>query len=182
MACLPAPWTFPCWAASNKSWKIICKNELNSKSFPAASAYLQTKHSGWNFLNIAVMQRPEIGLRHIAHIELLGARQRPILDKCISALGQTWHPECFCCSGCGKLVEISPVRVPPVDVSTFQFGDEGFHERGDAAYCRGCYFGQFAPRCARCNEPITENFISSLNKQVSMLLLWSRLKQFPTWP
>ena len=108
---------------------------------------------------------------HSLYSPRCGACQKPILDKCISALGQTWHPECFCCSGCGKLVEISPVRVPPVDVSTFQFGDEGFHERGDAAYCRGCYFGQFAPRCARCNEPITENFISSLNKQVSMLCL-----------
>lgn len=85
---------------------------------------------------------------HSLYSPRCGACQRPILDKCISALGQTWHPECFCCSGCGKL-----------------FGDEGFHERGDAAYCKGCYFGQFAPRCARCNDPITENFISSLNKQ-----------------
>ena len=48
-----------------------------------------------------------------------------------------------------------------------QFGDEGFHERGEAAYCKKCYFGQFAPRCGWCGEPITENFISSLNKQVS---------------
>ena len=30
---------------------------------------LHTKHSGWNFLNMAVMQRPEIGLRHMAHSE-----------------------------------------------------------------------------------------------------------------
>ena len=86
------------------------------------------------------------------------------------------------------MVEISPVRVPPVNVSTFQFGDEGFHERGDAAYCKGCYFGQFAPRCARCNDPITENFISSLNKQVRTSYCRAEVsfpncsssKQFPT--
>ena len=26
---------------------------------------------------------------------------QPILDKCVSALDKTWHPECFVCSGCG---------------------------------------------------------------------------------
>jgi len=72
----------------------------------------------------------------------------PILDKCISALDQTWHPECFCCSACGK-----------------QLGEEGFHEKDDAAYCKDCYFGQFAPRCGGCNLPITDNYISALNKQ-----------------
>ena len=50
----------------------------------------------------------------------------------------------------------------------FQLGDEGFHERGEAAYCKKCYFSQFGPRCGRCGEAITENFISSLNKQVSL--------------
>ena len=29
---------------------------------------LQTKHSGWNFLNMAVMHRPVICCRHIAQI------------------------------------------------------------------------------------------------------------------
>jgi len=71
-----------------------------------------------------------------------------ILDKCISALDQTWHPECFLCSGCDK-----------------QLGDDGFHEKDGAAYCKDCYFGQFAPKCGGCNLPITENYISALNKQ-----------------
>jgi len=74
--------------------------------------------------------------------------QGPILDKCISALDQTWHPECFVCSGCGR-----------------QLGDEGFHEKDDAAFCKDCYFEQFAPKCGGCNTPITENYISALNKQ-----------------
>ncbi|XP_023340460.1 paxillin [Eurytemora carolleeae] len=72
----------------------------------------------------------------------------PILDKCISALDNTWHPEHFLCSGCGH-----------------QLGEEGFHEREDAAYCKTCYFDQFAPKCGGCNTPITENYISSLNQQ-----------------
>jgi len=74
--------------------------------------------------------------------------QGPILDKCISALDNTWHPECFLCAGCGS-----------------QLGEEGFHERGDSAYCKSCYFNQFAPKCGGCNTPITENYISSLNQQ-----------------
>jgi len=77
-----------------------------------------------------------------------GYCQQPILDKCISALGQTFHPECFCCSACGE-----------------QFGDDGFHEKDDAAYCKTCYFDQFAPKCGGCNLPITDNFISALNMQ-----------------
>jgi len=76
------------------------------------------------------------------------ACQGPILDKCVSALDKTWHPECFRCASCGN-----------------QFGDEGFHEKDNAAYCRACYFDQFAPKCAGCGLPITENYISSLNRQ-----------------
>jgi paxillin len=77
-----------------------------------------------------------------------GYCQGPILDKCISALDQTFHPEHFFCSECGH-----------------QFGDDGFHEKDDAAFCKTCYFEQFAPKCGGCNTPITENYISSLNLQ-----------------
>ena len=37
-----------------------------------------------------------------------GYCQGPILDKCISALDQTWHPEHFFCSDCGRQVEKAP--------------------------------------------------------------------------
>ena len=50
----------------------------------------------------------------------------------------------------------------------FQLGDDGFHEKDGAAYCKDCYFGQFAPKCGGCNLPITENYISALNKQVEL--------------
>lgn len=71
-----------------------------------------------------------------------------ILDKCITALDKTWHPEHFVCAECGR-----------------QFGDAGFHEKDGKAYCRDDYFNMFAPRCAGCNQPIMDNFISALNQQ-----------------
>jgi len=71
-----------------------------------------------------------------------------ILDKCVSALDRTWHPEHFVCYDCN-----SP------------FGDDGFHEKDGQAYCKNCYYGAFAPKCAGCSLAITENFISSLDAQ-----------------
>ena len=71
-----------------------------------------------------------------------------ILDKCVSALDRTWHPECFVCFQCNNT-----------------FGDDGFHEKDGEAYCKGCYFGSFAPKCAGCSVAIMENYISSLDAQ-----------------
>ncbi|KAJ8313112.1 hypothetical protein KUTeg_010485 [Tegillarca granosa] len=61
----------------------------------------------------------------------------PIIDKCVTALGTTWHPDHFFCAQCGE-----------------QFGDEGFHERDGKAYCR----------CGGCGNPILDNYISALNR------------------
>ncbi|OQR79566.1 paxillin-like [Tropilaelaps mercedesae] len=72
----------------------------------------------------------------------------PILDKCVTALDRTWHPEHFFCAQCGR-----------------QFGDEGFHEKDAKPYCREDYFAMFAPKCAGCSMPITENYISALSMQ-----------------
>lgn len=85
---------------------------------------------------------------HLLFSPRCGFCNGPILDKCISALDNTWHPEHFLCSGCGQ-----------------QLGEEGFHEKGDSAYCKTCYFHNFAPKCGGCSQPITENYISSLNQQ-----------------
>ena len=59
-------------------------------------------------------------------------------------------------------------------IVVFQFGDEGFHEKDDAAFCKDCYFEQFAPKCGGCNTPITENYISSLNLQVGRQMLYAQ--------
>jgi paxillin len=71
-----------------------------------------------------------------------------ILGKCITALEKTWHPEHFFCTQCGK-----------------QFGEDGFHEKDGKPYCRDDYLEMFALKCAGCNRPITENYISAMNSQ-----------------
>nr|XP_033810752.1 paxillin isoform X1 [Geotrypetes seraphini] len=70
----------------------------------------------------------------------------PILDKVVTALDRTWHPEHFFCAQCGAF-----------------FGPEGFHERDGKAYCRKDYFDMFAPKCGGCARAILENYISALN-------------------
>lgn len=73
---------------------------------------------------------------------------QPIIDKCVSALGKTWHPGCFNCCNCNS-----------------QFGDEGYHEMDGKAYCRDCYYDLYAPKCAGCGNAITDNYISALDGQ-----------------
>ncbi|XP_074641566.1 paxillin-like isoform X2 [Tubulanus polymorphus] len=73
---------------------------------------------------------------------------RPILDKCVSALDATWHPEHFVCAQCGR-----------------PFEDGDFHEKNGKPYCRDDYFEMFAPKCGGCIQPIMDNYISALNKQ-----------------
>jgi len=72
----------------------------------------------------------------------------PILDKCVTALDKSWHPEHFVCSKCGQ-----------------PFGEEGFHEKDGKAFCRDDYFQLFAPKCGNCRNPIMDNYISALNRQ-----------------
>ncbi|XP_064163004.1 paxillin-like isoform X1 [Anguilla rostrata] len=70
----------------------------------------------------------------------------PILDKVVTALDKTWHPDHFFCAQCGAF-----------------FGPEGFHEKDGKAYCRKDYFDMFAPKCGGCVRAILENYISALN-------------------
>lgn len=70
----------------------------------------------------------------------------PILDKVVTALDKTWHPEHFFCAQCGAF-----------------FGPEGFHEKDGKAFCRKDYFDMFAPKCGGCSRAILENYISALN-------------------
>ncbi|XP_074596615.1 paxillin [Brevipalpus obovatus] len=70
-----------------------------------------------------------------------------IIDKCVTALDKTWHPEHFFCAHCGKQ----------------EIADEGFHEKDGKPYCTADYFDLFAPKCGACNMPITDDYISALN-------------------
>ncbi|KAA0725487.1 Transforming growth factor beta-1-induced transcript 1 protein [Triplophysa tibetana] len=71
---------------------------------------------------------------------------KPILNKMVTALDKTWHPECFNCVKCSR-----------------SFGDEGFHDREGLQYCQQCFLALFASRCQACSQPIIENYISALN-------------------
>lgn len=71
----------------------------------------------------------------------------PILDKCVSALDQAWHPEHFVCEECER-----------------PFGDDLYHEKEGKAFCSDCYNSAFAPKCGGCQLPITDNYISSLDR------------------
>lgn len=74
----------------------------------------------------------------------------PIVDKCLTALDKTWHPDHFFCTQCGK-----------------KLGDdkEGYHEKDGKPYCREHYFDTFAPKCGGCHKPITNDYICALNTQ-----------------
>ena len=74
--------------------------------------------------------------------------QEAILNKCVSALDATWHPECFACANCSK-----------------PFGEDGFHDRDGQAFCKACFFGIFAPKCGGCSQAIEDSYISSLDRQ-----------------
>ncbi|KAL2806040.1 leupaxin isoform 1 [Daubentonia madagascariensis] len=70
----------------------------------------------------------------------------PILDKVLTAMNQTWHPEHFFCSHCGEV-----------------FGTEGFHEKDKKAYCRKDFLAMFSPKCGGCNRPVLENYLSAMD-------------------
>ncbi|KAG1776882.1 hypothetical protein EV702DRAFT_1197904 [Suillus placidus] len=68
----------------------------------------------------------------------------PIIGRIVSAMGQRWHPGCFCCSACNELLE---------HVSSFD------HE--GKPYCHLDYHENFAPRCYHCKTAIIdERFIT----------------------
>ncbi|KAL3078212.1 hypothetical protein niasHS_012099 [Heterodera schachtii] len=71
----------------------------------------------------------------------------PIKERCVTALGgKNFHVEHFVCAECGKT-----------------FGDGGFHEKSNLAYCRDCFYRTYAPKCQSCKQPITHKFIMALN-------------------
>ncbi|KAH8387822.1 hypothetical protein KR093_009714, partial [Drosophila rubida] len=73
--------------------------------------------------------------------------KKPILERTIKAMDQTWHEDCFVCEG--------PCKKPLVGTS--------FYEREGRPYCRADFEQLFAARCAGCHQPITENAIVALN-------------------
>jgi len=73
--------------------------------------------------------------------------RRSISGQFITALGHSWHPDCFRCAGCGRAI-----------------GQESFYTRDDRPYHAACYHQRFSPRCAGCGQPITGAYTTALGK------------------
>lgn len=71
----------------------------------------------------------------------------PILQKIVSALEKTWHPEHFFCTECGE-----------------PFGEQGFLEKEGKPYCLSDFYRLFAPKCSGCDQPVRENYLSAANQ------------------
>lgn len=104
------------------------------------------------------------------------------LQKVVTALDRTWHPEHFFCAQCGAffgpegelLLLLLLLLFSPLHSSVFSLQHcwglspcvcvcLGFHEKDGKAYCRKDYFDLFAPKCGGCARAILENYISALN-------------------
>jgi hypothetical protein len=72
---------------------------------------------------------------------------KPIMGRSITALGQVWHPEHFCCHICND-----PLL------------DNEFFEEDGKAYCKEHYIQLFGKFCGTCNQPITKEGVKFLEK------------------
>jgi hypothetical protein len=74
--------------------------------------------------------------------------RQPIYDECMQALGRTYHPEHFMCGSCNN-----------------PLGTGSFFELAGQAHCQRCYSIQFCPKCAHCNQAITDRCVTALDKK-----------------
>ncbi|GAU90086.1 hypothetical protein RvY_02556-1 [Ramazzottius varieornatus] len=71
--------------------------------------------------------------------------QTAIKGSSISAMEQSWHPDCFVCDGCRK-----------------SFTEKTFHTRDNKPYCNTCFLSKFAPKCSGCYTPISGSYVTAL--------------------
>lgn len=63
---------------------------------------------------------------------------KPILDRILRATGKPYHPQCFCCVICGKILDGIPFTV----------------DATNQIHCIADFHKKFAPRCCVCKLPI----------------------------
>eukprot|EP01118_Nematostelium_gracile_P006217 TRINITY_DN2003_c0_g1_i1.p1 TRINITY_DN2003_c0_g1~~TRINITY_DN2003_c0_g1_i1.p1 ORF type:complete len:507 (-),score=100.84 TRINITY_DN2003_c0_g1_i1:90-1610(-) len=73
---------------------------------------------------------------------------KPILDRCVTALGKKWHHDHFICTQCLK-----------------PFAGGNFFERDGRPYCEADFYAMYAPKCAQCGDPIRGDCINALGQQ-----------------
>lgn len=77
-----------------------------------------------------------------------GHCNRPIMDRCITALGKKWHPEHFVCASCS-----SP------------FPGGSFFERDSRPFCESCFYGGATNKCGSCLQPIRADSVTAMGNQ-----------------
>ncbi|KAH8246516.1 hypothetical protein KR038_007944 [Drosophila bunnanda] len=83
------------------------------------------------------------------YTHICAACKQPILERTVSAMGESWHENCFRCDGaCRKPLASLP-----------------FYERDGKVYCRQDYEDLFAARCAKCDKPITDHAVVAMNSK-----------------
>ncbi|KAF2975363.1 hypothetical protein EK904_006875, partial [Melospiza melodia maxima] len=100
---------------------------------------------------------------------------RLFLQKVLTALDQTWHPEHFFCAHCGKvfgdegMCQGTGVGIlPPSQCESSPRGcpsqslPAGFLERNGKPYCHQDFLAMFAPKCQGCERPVIDNYLSAL--------------------
>ena len=76
------------------------------------------------------------------------ACRAPIQGAYVRALNRAYHPGCFACSFCNK----------PLSAST------RFRQNHGRPFCDACYASQIAPRCARCQQPVTDLVVTAMDR------------------
>lgn len=75
------------------------------------------------------------------------ACKRAITGRYITALGHNWHAEHFVCARCNKAI-----------------GEDRFFEKDGEPYHEACYHAAFSPRCAKCGQAITGQYVTAQGK------------------
>ncbi|PRP80034.1 hypothetical protein PROFUN_12321 [Planoprotostelium fungivorum] len=73
---------------------------------------------------------------------------KPITDRCVTAIGKKWHSDHFICTQCLR-----------------PFENGVFFERDGRPYCEADFYNVFAPKCAGCSEPVRGDCITALGTQ-----------------
>lgn len=70
-----------------------------------------------------------------------------IKERCATALNKKWHVSCFVCQQC---------RAP--------FPNGAFFEKNGMPFCKSCFDGNYATKCAACNQVVTGKVINAINR------------------
>jgi len=86
----------------------------------------------------AVEGKPYCESDYIETLDKCSVCNKAITDRILRASGKTYHPKCFLCTACGKILDGIPFTV----------------DSNNQIHCVDCFHDKYAPRCATCQKPI----------------------------